>query len=53
MWKGISQNTDLTSIQGFDMMPMKELEGADISLVEIHEGTPHCKVHGAHKIKRR
>lgn len=27
-------------------MKIKELEGADISLVEI-KGTPHCKLHGA------
>jgi hypothetical protein len=28
-------------------MEIKELEGADISLVEIRGGTPHCKIHGA------
>jgi hypothetical protein len=26
---------------------MQELEGADLSLVEMRDGTPHCKVHGA------
>ena len=26
---------------------MKEIEGGDLSLVEIKEGTPHCKAHGA------
>ena len=29
------------------MNKLSELDGADISLVEIREGTPHCKVHGA------